>query len=180
MSDLLNTAYFFVVKIRKKMNIKQWFIKNKMLTRVWLILISVSLIFTLLQRRDAKPDKVRSSESLDTYIPEGFVLLPIEIHNASAMKGLLSTKAVVDLYTSDPLRVPGQKAAEGVKIIRLPNDETHFAALVPENKVHFLIKRSQAFYAVIQHPGKTETKIQPLLKKRKRSIVIDLEESPSF
>ena len=158
---------------------KQWFIKNKALTKSWIILISVTLVFTVLQTGSSNPQKVKAG-SIDTYIPEGFVLLPIEIINASAIQGLLKARAVVDLYTSDPIQFQAQKVAEAVKIIRSPNNDSHFAALIPENEVHLLIKRFKPFYVVIQNPKKTGTKIQPVQRKIRRSIIIELEESPSF
>ena len=161
------------------MTLKIWFIKNKTIVKIWIILVGATLLLTFLQIRNPTPQTI-NSKSIDTYIPEGFVLLPIELSNASVVQGLLQNKAVVDLYTADPIQSQAQKAADAVKIIRSPHNESHFAVLVPENEAHFLIQRFKPFYAVIQNPNKTGTKIQPLKKRKKRSIIIELEEPHSF
>ena len=109
------------------------------------------------------------------------MLVPVEIGNGSSLDGLLESKGVVDLYTGDPARKQAEKVAESVKIIRSPRNPSYFAVLVPEDKASFLIQRFQAFHAVIQNPSqKKRTYIQPLRKKRKRTIVIELDNSSVF
>ena len=119
-------------------------------------------------------------EGIDTYIPEGFVLVPIELSNGLLMKGLVQKKGVVDLYTADPSRFQAQKAARAVKIIRVPTGDTHFAALIPEGEASYLIQRFQSFYAVLQNPQKTGTRIHPVKRKKTRLIKIEHSAPPSF
>lgn len=160
--------------------IKTYLKENKKNWQTWVILILISLIFTLLQHTN-KNKEIKDTQNLDAYIPEGFVLVPVELNNGSSLDGLLENKGVVDLYNGDPSRRRAEKIATAVKIIRSPRNPSYFAVLVPENKAPFLIQRFQAFHAVIQNPlQKKKASIQPLNKKRKRTIVIELDHSPTF
>ncbi len=118
------------------------------------------------------------SGGVDTYIPEGFVLLPIELSNGITLAGLLKDKGVVDLYTADPTNFQAQRAASAVKIIRSPVGQLQFAALLPENQAGAMIQRFQSFYAVIQNPDKKGTKVMLKGKKKKRLITIEPFETP--
>ncbi len=160
--------------------IKTWLKENKKAWHIWLVLILISLIFTFLQHTN-KTKEIIKPRNLDTYIPEGFVLVPVELSNGPALDGLLKHKGVVDLYTGDPSRQEVEKAAGAVKIIRSPRNPSYFAVLVPESKAPFLIQRFQAFHAVVQNPEqRKETHIQPLNKKRRRTIVIELDNVSDF
>ena len=163
-----------------QLKIKTWFKENKKGWYIWLVLILLSLFFTFLQQTD-KTKESKKIQNLDTYIPEDFVLVPVELSNGPSLDGLLEHRGIVDLYTGNPLQQYAEKAAEAVKIIRSPQNPSYFAVLIPEEKAPLLIQRFQAFYAVIQNPEqKKETKIYPVNKKRKRAIVIELDNSSDF
>lgn len=150
-------------------------------TKIWFILAVCSLFFTFWQfqsRSANNEDTMVFTQDIDTYIPEGFVLLPIELNNASSLDGLLEAKGVVDLYTIG--RSGLEKTAEAIKIIRSPRKPDHFAVLVPEEKARFLIQKFQSFHAVIQNPNKEGSKIQHAKVKNKRSITIELDEVNHF
>ena len=161
--------------------IKTWLTKNKTTVYLWLILIMISLVITVLQKtKQTKPTLRGEIKNIDTYIPKGFVLLPVELSNGPSLEGLLSERGVVDLYTADPVQKSAYRVATAVKIIRSPQNSAYFAILVPEQEASFLIQRFQSFYAVIQNPLKIGTKIQPLSKVNKRSIVIELDHGENF
>ncbi len=160
--------------------INSWAKENKKAIFFWCFLVILSFVFTFFQTTNRTKDKKQKTKSVDTYIPEGLVLLPIELSNSSSLDGLLESKGVVDLYTTNPTKISAEKVAMAVKIIRSPNNYNHFAVLVPEKQASWLIKRFQAFYAVIQNPRKAGTKIQPLKRKIKRSIVIELDGPEAF
>lgn len=163
------------------LKIKSWLIKNKKTIYLWLILITISLVITFLQKiKQTEPTIKGEIKNIDTYIPKGFVLLPVELNNGLSLEGLLSEKGVVDLYTGDPTQKSAYRVAEAVKIIRSPQNPSYFSVLVPEQEASFLIQRFQSFYAVIQNPLKTGTKIQPPKKINRRSIVIELDHEGNF
>ena len=158
-------------------NWKKWIKDNKNTCQAFSLLIVISLIAVLSQLR-SDPTKPQPARNIDSYIPEGFVLVPVELSNSPALDGILTHKGVVDLYTGDPTSERAEKVAQAVKIIRSPLNPSHFAILSPEESAGFLIQRFQAFHAVIQNPQhKKKTVIQPLKKKNKRSIVIELDSS---
>ncbi|MDE0118410.1 MAG: hypothetical protein OXM55_00180 [Bdellovibrionales bacterium] len=160
--------------------IKAWLKENKKSWYIWLMLISLSLFFTFLQQKDNKKGKIQI-RNLDTYIPKDFVLVPVELSNGPSLDGLLEYKGIVDLYIGDPVKQRAEKVAESVKIIRSPRNPSYFAVLVPEENASFLIQRFQAFHAVIQNPEQQKkTKIYPVTKKRKRTIIIELDNSSHF
>lgn len=105
---------------------------------------------------------------LDTYIPNGFVLLPIEIQNLNALDAIIGRFGVVDLY------VPGesQPVARAIKIVRSPKNNDQFSVLIPESQSGALIKAStQPFFAILQNPKKVSNEIRPL--KHPSRVVID-------
>ena len=160
---------------------KVFLTKNKPAIYLWLTLIIISLVITIVQKTKKEDLTTRKGmQNIDTYIPKGFVLLPVELSNGSSVEGLLTEKGVVDLYTGDPLQKSAHRVAVAVKIIRSPQNPSHFSVLVPEQEASFLIQRFQSFYAVIQNPLKTGTKIQPLSKVSKRSIIIELDHEGNF
>ncbi|MYE07445.1 MAG: hypothetical protein F4X95_01660 [Oligoflexia bacterium] len=160
--------------------IKAWLKENKKSGCIWLMFISLSLCFTFMQQTDNKKEKIQA-RNLDTYIPENFVLVPVELSNGPSLDGLLEYKGIVDLYTGDPVKQRAEKVAESVKIIRSPRNPSYFAVLVPDEKASFLIQHFKAFHAVIQNPDQQKkTKIYPLTKKRKRTIIIELDNSSHF
>ena len=156
--------------------IKNWIKQNKKKYQLWFLFILLTFAFTLLNiRNDKTVSTVKEAEYLDAYIPEGFVLVPIELSNGSSLDGLLEQKGIVDLYTGNPAQQKVEKAAEAVKIIRSPRNPSYFAVLVPENKASALIQRFQSFHAVLQNPKqKKKTTVKPIRKKRKRNIIIDI------
>ncbi len=153
-----------------------WIRENKKTCQIWAVLILTAFVATFGQGGNQKTNKALSQKNIDTYIPEGFVLVPVELSNSLSLTGLLADRGVVDLYTGDPARRRAEKVAEGIKIIRSPRDPSFFAVLAPEAQAPFLIQRFQAFHAVIQNPlHKKKSHIRPLRGKNRRSIVIELE-----
>ena len=150
--------------------------QNKKAVQIWGALVLVSVLFTIVQIQGPRGGKAPPAASIDTLIPEGFVLLPIDLSNTEALDGFLHSKGVVDLYTGDPSYSHSEKAAAAVKIIRSPHNPNRFAVLVPEEKAPFLIERFKSFYAIIQNPSKKGVKITPPpARAKKRRIIIESE-----
>ena len=150
-------------------------------TQAGIALMAFSFVFSFWQfssPTDMPGQQQVFTQDVDTYIPEGFVLLPIELNNGESLEGLLDTKGVVDLYAAGPGGL--KKKASAVKMIRSPRRPNHFAVLVPEEKAKFLMGEFKPFHAVIQNPHKTGSKIQATRVKHKRSIIIELDESEHF
>lgn len=160
------------------MKIQNWIEQNKKMWRMFLVLIFISVVFSFLQYTH-KTKQITTTQNLDTYIPEGFVLVPIELNNSSLLDGLLKSTGIVDLYINNTQSI--KKIASSVKIIRSPRNPSLFAVLVPENKADILIQQIQPFHAVIQHPHQHQkTSFRIVNKKKPRSIVIEIDNVSNF
>lgn len=98
-----------------------------------------------------------SVEEAATYIPDGFVLVPIEVANADSLDSILGKFGVVDLYVGaqDELKSRPRKLATRVKILRAPLNPSHFAVLVPDSESQKIVAVSGALTVVVQNPNKS-------------------------
>lgn len=86
--------------------------------------------------------------SITTLIPAGQVLVPIEVENYEALDSILGPYGFVDLFSADGRH--RQLLARNVKILRAPQNPSHFAVLINENEAGTLLKTSERFYVVVQ------------------------------
>lgn len=87
----------------------------------------------------------------DEFIPDGHVLVPLELANRDALHALIGQYAVVDLFTMSPDGVTkGQRVGKRLRLIRSPHQPEQFAALVPEDKATILLGYAGPLFAVIQ------------------------------
>ncbi|MDE0151161.1 MAG: hypothetical protein OXK80_01515 [Bdellovibrionales bacterium] len=100
-------------------------------------------------------------------IPLGFVMVPIELENHSAVSDLISSHGVVDLYDKS-MSIP-HKLAEAVRAVRLQTGR--FSVLIPEDQVSLFLKSSLLFHAVVQNPNAKGSRI--LSRRKKRSINVE-------
>ena len=105
--------------------------------------------------RTSKP-QAESVEDAATYIPDGFVLVPIEVANYESLDSIMGAFGVVDLFVgSDNPKVRPRKVAERVKILRAPLNPSHFAVLVPDSESQKIVAYSGALTVVVQNPKKS-------------------------
>jgi hypothetical protein len=124
---------------------------------VALCLAAGLLAFIWDQRANESTDTLKpepeSVEEAATYIPEGFVLVPIEVANFESLDSILGKFGVVDLFVaSEDSRGRPRKIAERVKILRAPLNPDHFAVLVPDNESQKIVAYSGALTVVVQNP----------------------------
>lgn len=118
--------------------------------------LSVLLFFAVKKSWGSPSENAKNSmhsESVDTYIPEGFVLIPIEVANLSHLNQIMGAQAVVDLYT---LSLDGQRSkkpfASKVKVVRAPQNENVLAVLSPEDRAGDILSQPGPFYVALQNP----------------------------
>lgn len=88
---------------------------------------------------------------VDEYLPEGFVLLPLEFENQTALDPLIGAFAILNIYQSvGEESKRGRLVAKNVKVLRAPQYPQALAALIPENQVTDMMKNGNGFYGVIQ------------------------------
>lgn len=105
-----------------------------------------------------------TEESMDTFIPSGFVLVPIEVQNLASLDSIVGQFGVVDLYTD------GEKnpLASGLKLIRSPRDPSQFAVMVPEHNSKEIVKYSgKPFMVIVQNPNQTKSEIRKANQKQR-------------
>ncbi len=117
----------------------------------------------------SKTESAQEDKSADTYIPAGYVLVPIEVTNRDALESILGSYGVVDLYipSEDP-KTFGRKVASRVKILRAPLKPDEFAVLVRESDASQLVHNDGGYFVVIQNPKQNGTRLVKPSGKRSR------------
>lgn len=105
----------------------------------------------------------QASPSADTYIPEGHVLVPIEVTNAAGIQSLIGEiGGTVDLFSTSQDNRKGKLIGKRLRLLRAPLDPEQFAVLVHEDSAKDILAYSGAYYVVIHNPkaksGAIETK----------------------
>ena len=145
-------------------SLKKWFQdpRNRVLA---IAVVAMFLIISAVQiwGPQAKTETEQTDiATADTYIPEGFVLVPIELQNSDSLASLIGGDAVVDLFRGPH----SQKVGKRLKLLRAPLNPQQFAVLVPEDQVSTLLSSPGPFWAAIQNPQQTkQTEIASRAKK---------------
>jgi hypothetical protein len=133
--------------------------QNKILSMAFFTMLGLLFIFSG-QKDEADPaatnaNQVQNLASLDKLIPDGFVLLPIEITNKTALSALVGEYGVVDLMTvRTPINPHTKKVAQGVKILRSPQDPEQFSILLKAELVQKFLKYDGPYFALVANPNK--------------------------
>lgn len=130
----------------KKMKISN---QNKLLAISFLVFIAFSMIYSWTKPKE----KSQVSEKIyaDTFIPKGYVLVPVELANFDSVSALIDQFGVIDLYAGAPQSTGSIKIASRIKMLRAPLNPQLFAVLVPEKDSSSIMKRSGPFWAVVQN-----------------------------
>lgn len=103
---------------------------------------------------------IEDPASASTYIPAGFVLVPIEVANYESLDSILGNYGIVDLYIAP--ETPGKRAvkvAEHLKILRAPLNPSHFAVLVKDSESANLVEHTGPFTVVVKNPNQSGTEV---------------------
>ena len=103
-------------------------------TMAWLVETGVSQ-----KVQDSEP------EAIDTFIPRGFVLVPIEIQNLASLDSIVGQFGVIDLYPEGETTPVGHN----LKLIRSPRDPSQFAVMVSEQDSREIVKHGQKPFHVV-------------------------------
>jgi hypothetical protein len=114
-----------------------------------------------------------TAQDAATFIPNGFVLVPIEVSNFESLDSILGNYGIVDLYApgDSPKKRP-IKIAERIKILRAPLNPSHFAVLAPEDESDRIVAQPGPLMVVVQPKITSGTRIvkpAPEGKKKERS-----------
>lgn len=136
-------------------------IKGHILITGFLILGAVSWFSAPAESTEAAVPGVSVPPSVDTFIPRGHVLVPLEIRNAESLASLVGDLGgVVDLYLATTEQMKGgQKVASKVKLLRAPLNPDQYAVLVKDDESQRLLGFQGPFIAVIQNPDERGMKV---------------------
>lgn len=147
--------------------------QNRVISVIFLALGCISLVMQI----PSKPQTLHSEEtpeSADTYIPEGMVLIPIEIQNKEALSSIMSQFGIIDLYLpSFGENIKSRKIATGVKIMRAPLNPEVYAVLVREDQASNITEFAGPFIATIQSPHKKQTQFTKRKSQQKIEIIYE-------
>jgi hypothetical protein len=136
--------------------------------KVLVIALAVMVLIVALEKwanSTHTSEETSSEDSADTYIPDGFVLVPIELQNADSLSSLIGSYAVVDLF-----RGPNShKVGKRLKLLRAPLNPNQFAVLVPEGEVSAVLAHHGPLWAVIQNPQ--QRKSPEITSRQKKSRI---------
>lgn len=123
--------------------------QNKLLALSFLVFIVFALIYSWTKPKE----KAQASEKIyaDTYIPKGYVLVPVELANFDSVSALVDQFGVIDLYAGAPQSEGSIKIASRIKMLRAPLNPRLFAVLVSEKDSVSIMKKAGPFWAVVQN-----------------------------
>ncbi|MCB0362798.1 MAG: hypothetical protein KDD35_08750, partial [Bdellovibrionales bacterium] len=113
--------------------VRGWRLRTQILVLFFISALPVILRVSLDRETTKPPEGILGPQSIDTLIPHGFTLVPIEVQNSDSLNSILGNKGIVNLLA--PPREEGQKTrliAQRVPILRAPLNPSQFAVLVPE------------------------------------------------
>jgi hypothetical protein len=139
--------------------IKKWFLNKSHWILVAGLLLFVTVAF-LLHWNDKSSMSIAAPAqppvSLDTVIPRGFVLVPIDLANAESLSSMIGDFAIVDLYRSNIREFGhsgsfGQRVGHQLRLLRAPLNPKMFAVLVPDGEAKNLVGNGGPLLAVLQN-----------------------------
>lgn len=141
---------------------------DKVLLYAFVALGLTALLIRLLDSEPKiPPESSHESADVDTVIPAGFMLVPIQLSNAEALTSLIGQFAVVDLYTVNEKDRTGVKVASAVRLIRAPLDPQQFAVLVREDESSKIVSYDGRFFAALKNRDDKKS-----LPARKNPLII--------
>ena len=120
--------------------------KNEKL--LFIILISlISLVTIWILQKPEKSVDSNENQDLGISIPQGQLIIPIELANGKAISSLITQYGVGDLFIEPQHKI----LAKNLKILKLNAEDQSFGALVPEKKSEFL-RRNRRAAAIFRAP----------------------------
>lgn len=154
-----------IEKLKSHPTLSKFVPENKNRTLLWVaaIVVAGALAFIFDQKPEPATNPNLEPETVEdaaTFIPEGYVLVPIEVANSESLDSILGKFGVVDLFVA-PLDGQGRprKVAERVKILRAPLNPRNFAVLAPEKDSQQLVGLAVPLTVVVQNPKSSGMRI---------------------
>ncbi len=134
-----------------------------------LSLLPIGLSFCRSNQVPVEANQQRVS-SVDTHIPRGYVLVPINVLNYESLDSILGPFGVVDLYHDAIEQASPGAVARNVRILRAPQNPSHFAVLVRDADASRLLQKGNSFHVIVKPPQTVGTKFVETQSIKKRKI----------
>jgi len=126
-------------------------------------------LFTSSSDKDPAVGRPSESFEVDTMIPAGHLLIPLQLSNAESLASLSGAFSIVDLYAASEKGHKSFKVASAVKLLRAPLNPQQFAVLVPEDESAKIMSIEGPFFAALKNPKESA---KALAKKITKNPVI--------
>ncbi len=145
----------------------------------WILSIGCALLLTTINSiaHSSKSDAdlgqtTETKESLDTYIPDGFVLVPVEVENYENLDQILGNFGTIDVYekVQNGAQTRSRLVGRGLKALRPQNNDKQIGLLVPESEASLVVGTQGPLYVTIHNRQKTGTEIVTPRHKTNRII----------
>jgi hypothetical protein len=159
---------------------KSWLVKSelKIALVVFAILGVVAFFTTESGSNSTKDNADKSNEvapAIDTLIPKGYVLVPIELTNAEPLGSLIGSTAVVDLYLSSFEKAKaGYKVGSRIKLVRAPLNPQLFAVLVKDLESEKILAQPGPYFAVLQNHQEAGATIQEQASTKSKTTKLEI------
>lgn len=119
-------------------------------------------IFKNIDSKEPSSKKTARPTPLETYIPEGMTLVPIEVMNLQQLQSLIDDRAIVDLFA------PNRKSpvAESLKLVRSPMDPNIYAVLVKDELSKQILEHGYQFIVVVKNRNSRHAPKQKVFKRK--------------
>lgn len=122
---------------------------------VWIAFIALGAVIAIVEwsssYRPRASEPAEHEESIDTYIPKGHLLVPVEIQNAEQLQSLVGPATVVDLYATGEGR-RARLVGRRLRLLRAPANPQVFAVLVRDTEADGILAFTGPFRASIRTP----------------------------
>ncbi len=158
--------------IKTKIKSIKSFKDNKHLVIAFILLIGISIYVS----------HVNSIEKFaggpvqaDTIIPKGFILFPIQLENIDAIKGVIDSYGVIDIYCRSKNGGATKKLLSKVKIIQAPYNPEEYALFLPEYLSSKMMSETGPFLGVIQNKATKAEFAGPETEQRQHKVNIEYQ-----
>lgn len=126
---------------------------DKTLLLSFVALGAVALVLGLADRPKEVAVEVEAEPlQIDTMIPAGHLLIPIQLANGESLASLSGNYSLVDLYTVSDKGRKGFKVASAVKLLKAPLNPEQFAVLMREEDSGQIVQMEGPFFAALKNP----------------------------
>lgn len=158
------------MKIEKLNEFKTLAIEYRRSIMAILIFLSISIFLGFFK---SEKQVQKNLESIDTIIPKGHSLIPIEIQNKEALETMMGPYAIIDLFTfNSSENTKGKRIANAVKLLRAPLDHQQFGILITDEEAQNVLLSNGPYFVVLKSPNEKK-KTNNKIAKIKTTIEID-------